>query len=1165
MNFAYFLPIFVLFPLGWCSQVSSCQCHQPVINKEHGLEATRRQTRHVQHHRSTRRHRIRGSKTRSEDFPPRIIEHPSDLFVKKDKPATLYCRAEGNPQPTIEWYRNGEHVETSTDDKTQRSYVQLPEGPLFFFSLNQRKGKSDEGIYTCVARNHLGTAFSRNASLYVAALRDDFRLNPSDAVVAVGKQLEIECLPPKGHPEPNVTWKKDGIPINHNNSRYTISAGKLFIGKALKTDSGLYSCLASNQVGERESRAAKIVVLEKPMFTYKPSDVTAKFGSTVQFGCGAQGDPKPTFHWSKENGDLPQGRYEITNENTLRIRSVTLYDSGKYICTAGNQLETVSAKALLTVQDPLDTGQIEKERQIYRELMGVRVHLDNITALPSASVYVHWQVLTESPFTEGYSVFYRTLSSTESEWTEWTKSRINEYSTVIPSLWRGQKYEFKIRPFAGKNYGPDSNIKHLRIPEEVPNIAPQNINVTAVEGGNGTIVVSWEPPPKNIHSSNIKGYKVWCFENETHPKADWIVDEETKSLEIPMLASGIKYQVQVAAINDAGIGMPSIPKYIMIDSPEVKEVKDENIYFELILQVVRHPAFIGTVGTVAWILLMVAAVYVCQRHSKRYSTKQHSILGNSLYRFASEDTIIKHRMDISDSPWLSHTWKSASCSRNYSSTISMNSQLLWSETKDTADFHKSTMSFERKSEGSRSQIIPLVPDSNSLYGTMYVDLPGKDMTTFQRLPSDKSQGMGRHFKTPDPLGLLHHRPLPSYLNDFSGSNDMNGGTRSKLPWQPNINNNPDISFKDSWSKNCKKELQHANSAPLSPYCQAPKQGDSVPSIQHLNIKKVGKGDYAKVMKTFSSPKILHYTTSLQVMDLLPYTPSLPPPPVPPPDENPIHNDKDKIGCSVSSYSVRNQEKQGHKINSKKKSPPDTLNIKPASECFPINDDGDNVLTPEDVAQYLELSDQGQNTRHKSEYDASLPRPFSPSQTYGYICSPIPSEADVVDEDDDLDLEDIGSLKSYRKYCETPTSSISEYESSMAGSLVNGWGSVSEDNYTSARCSMVSSSDGSFLMDANFAKALAVAVDSFCFGGSQTETAGRDTFYADLSPSVSPLDGILNQHSGENTDVTKKKSRVNHLPVLDWNIDWMDEMEAKYSRKNDMKHHFPFDKKMDPFK
>uniref|UniRef100_A0A8C0ITE3 Ig-like domain-containing protein n=1 Tax=Chelonoidis abingdonii TaxID=106734 RepID=A0A8C0ITE3_CHEAB len=287
-------------------------------------------------------------KSHSEEFPPYIIDHPTDLVVRWDQPATLNCRVAGSPAPTIAWYRNGEYVETSKDNVYSQRTL-LPDGSLFFLRLNQRKGQSDEGVYTCVATNHLGTASSKNASLYIAALREDFRLQPSDLLVTVGEQVLLECVPPRGHPEPTISWKKDGVSISQK-----VSSGKLLMVHAQRSDAGLYMCVASNQAGQRESKAALVSVLEKPTFTHRPSDIVAKFGSTVQLGCGVEGDPLPKVWWHKEHGELPWGRYVvyIRRLNTLRIHYVTTLDSGRYICTAQNQVGTASAKASLTVQAP---------------------------------------------------------------------------------------------------------------------------------------------------------------------------------------------------------------------------------------------------------------------------------------------------------------------------------------------------------------------------------------------------------------------------------------------------------------------------------------------------------------------------------------------------------------------------------------------------------------------------------------------------------------------------------------------------------------------------------------------------------------------------------------------------------------------------------------------
>ncbi|XP_019384286.1 PREDICTED: roundabout homolog 1 isoform X4 [Crocodylus porosus] len=291
-----------------------------------------------------------GSRLRQEDFPPRIVEHPSDLIVSKGEPATLNCKAEGRPTPTIEWYKGGERVETDKDDPRSHRML-LPSGSLFFLRIvHGRKSRPDEGVYVCVARNYLGEAVSHNASLEVAILRDDFRQNPSDVMVAVGEPAVMECQPPRGHPEPTISWKKDGSPLDDRDERITIRGGKLMITYTRKNDAGKYVCVGTNMVGERESEVAELTVLERPSFVKRPSNLAVTVEDSAEFKCEARGDPVPTVRWRKDDGELPKARYEIRDDHTLKIRKVMAGDMGSYTCVAENMVGKAEASATLTVQ-----------------------------------------------------------------------------------------------------------------------------------------------------------------------------------------------------------------------------------------------------------------------------------------------------------------------------------------------------------------------------------------------------------------------------------------------------------------------------------------------------------------------------------------------------------------------------------------------------------------------------------------------------------------------------------------------------------------------------------------------------------------------------------------------------------------------------------------------
>jgi roundabout axon guidance receptor 2 len=101
---------------------------------------------------------------------PRIIEHPETQYVAKNEPATLNCKAEGDPAPVITWYRNNEPVITANENPSSHRML-LPSGQLFFLRIiHNKNNKPDVGVYHCVATNPVNkvSVQSTNATLEIA-------------------------------------------------------------------------------------------------------------------------------------------------------------------------------------------------------------------------------------------------------------------------------------------------------------------------------------------------------------------------------------------------------------------------------------------------------------------------------------------------------------------------------------------------------------------------------------------------------------------------------------------------------------------------------------------------------------------------------------------------------------------------------------------------------------------------------------------------------------------------------------------------------------------------------------------------------------------------------------------------------------------------------------
>ncbi|XP_017859874.1 PREDICTED: protein sax-3 [Drosophila arizonae] len=286
---------------------------------------------------------------------PHIIEHPMDTTVPKNDPFTFNCKAEGNPPPTIHWFKDGR--ELKTDAGSHR--IMLPAGGLFFLKVIHSRRESDAGTYWCQAKNELGVARSRNATLQVAFLRDEFRLEPQNTRVAQGEVALMECGAPRGSPEPQISWRKNGQTLNLNgngaNKRIRIvDGGNLAIQDARQSDDGRYQCVVKNVVGTRESSTAFLKVHVRPFLIRGPQNQTAVVGSSVVFQCRIGGDPLPDVLWRRtaSGGNMPLRRVHILEDRSLKLDDVTLEDMGEYSCEADNAVGSITATGILTVHAP---------------------------------------------------------------------------------------------------------------------------------------------------------------------------------------------------------------------------------------------------------------------------------------------------------------------------------------------------------------------------------------------------------------------------------------------------------------------------------------------------------------------------------------------------------------------------------------------------------------------------------------------------------------------------------------------------------------------------------------------------------------------------------------------------------------------------------------------
>ena len=84
---------------------------------------------------------------------PRLLEHPADVVVARDEPATLRCEATGEPEPEVKWVKDGVEVRTApADPASHRVLLPLPLVRVLQRGRRGRVQESQAGYCELVSR-----------------------------------------------------------------------------------------------------------------------------------------------------------------------------------------------------------------------------------------------------------------------------------------------------------------------------------------------------------------------------------------------------------------------------------------------------------------------------------------------------------------------------------------------------------------------------------------------------------------------------------------------------------------------------------------------------------------------------------------------------------------------------------------------------------------------------------------------------------------------------------------------------------------------------------------------------------------------------------------------------------------------------------------------------
>ncbi|CAG2101276.1 unnamed protein product [Medioppia subpectinata] len=340
-------------------------------------------------------------------FAPRFTRDLQCIDAFVGETVTFECQVEGNPRPTITWFKHSSILKPN--DEIQMYYSEDNTAKLIIREVFAE----DSGKYTVVAKNTVGhqaytvdlnvefdysdiesvttsrKSLSRESSIVsiLEGIPPVFAETPKSIEIKTGKQFAIEvCV--SAQTKFNIRWLRNGIEIKESKRIQVKSSEDIYyfkyqlvVEKASEDDEGIYEIIAENKAG---IASTTVVVYnekkkQKPAFIQTFGDVFVEEESETTLSVKYTGHPKPQIQWFR-NGKSVKASKTITqrdlngSESSITIENVVKVNhSGVYKCVASNAIGQCEHSAKVAV--------ISKELRFVERLQETEVQENSKTLL----------------------------------------------------------------------------------------------------------------------------------------------------------------------------------------------------------------------------------------------------------------------------------------------------------------------------------------------------------------------------------------------------------------------------------------------------------------------------------------------------------------------------------------------------------------------------------------------------------------------------------------------------------------------------------------------------------------------------------------------------------------------------------------------------------------